>query len=114
MRERALFLVAEQEGDVGQRQAALAQVVLGERMAARIQHLLELAPASASLRCRLRGDSPSSAAMPGRRTRASLMLRIRAICQPEPGWDDARWDREQLDYLALWRSHYGLPQETTE
>jgi glycerol-3-phosphate dehydrogenase len=44
---------------------------------------------------------------------AALMPRIRAICQPELGWDDARWDREQLDYLALWRSHYGLPQETT-
>jgi glycerol-3-phosphate dehydrogenase len=45
---------------------------------------------------------------------AALMPRIRAICQPELGWIDARWDREELDYSALWRSHYGLPQETTE
>jgi glycerol-3-phosphate dehydrogenase len=45
---------------------------------------------------------------------AALMPRIRAICQPELGWVDARWEREELDYLGLWRSHYGLPQETTE
>jgi glycerol-3-phosphate dehydrogenase len=43
----------------------------------------------------------------------ALMPRIRAICQPELGWDDARWEQEQQDYAALWRSHYGLPQETT-
>jgi glycerol-3-phosphate dehydrogenase len=43
----------------------------------------------------------------------ALMPRIRAICQPELGWLDARWEREQEDYAALWRSHYGLPQETT-
>jgi glycerol-3-phosphate dehydrogenase len=42
----------------------------------------------------------------------ALMPRIRAICQPELGWPDARWEREQDDYAALWRSHYGLPQET--
>jgi glycerol-3-phosphate dehydrogenase len=50
-----------------------------------------------------------------RRTRLGIQLqaggaahlpRIRAICQPELGWSDARWDAEQRDYLALWRSHY--------
>jgi glycerol-3-phosphate dehydrogenase len=41
----------------------------------------------------------------------ALMPRIRAICQPELGWDDARWDREEQDYAALWHAHYGLPQE---
>jgi glycerol-3-phosphate dehydrogenase len=41
----------------------------------------------------------------------ALMPRIRAICQPELGWSDARWDREQQDYAALWHAHYGLPQE---
>jgi glycerol-3-phosphate dehydrogenase len=40
---------------------------------------------------------------------ASLLPRIRAVCQPELGWNDARWEREEADYLALWRSHYGLP-----
>jgi glycerol-3-phosphate dehydrogenase len=45
---------------------------------------------------------------------AALMPRIRAICQPELGWNDARWAQEERDYLALWRSHYGLPQEKTE
>ncbi len=53
-----------------------------------------------------------------RRTRLGIQLRaggagylerIRAICQPELGWDDARWEAEQADYLALWRSHYGMP-----
>jgi glycerol-3-phosphate dehydrogenase len=40
---------------------------------------------------------------------AALLPRIRAVCQPELGWNDARWEREEADYLALWRSHYGLP-----
>ncbi len=39
----------------------------------------------------------------------SLMDRIRAICQPELGWDDARWEAEQAAYLGQWRRHYGLP-----
>ncbi len=41
---------------------------------------------------------------------AALMPRIRALCQPELGWDDARWAREEQDYAALWRAHYGLPE----
>jgi len=56
-----------------------------------------------------------------RRTRLGLLLRgggvdwlprIRAICQGELGWSDARWEREQADYQALWQSHYSLPQDT--
>ncbi|MES3023565.1 MAG: glycerol-3-phosphate dehydrogenase/oxidase [Pseudomonadota bacterium] len=55
-----------------------------------------------------------------RRTRLGLQLRgggvgqlarIRAICQPELGWDDQRWDAEQAAYLALWNAHYGLPPQ---
>ena len=54
-----------------------------------------------------------------RRTRLGLQLaggalaimgRVRAICQGELGWDDARWDAEQERYLALWRRHYSVPQ----
>jgi glycerol-3-phosphate dehydrogenase len=53
-----------------------------------------------------------------RRTRLGLLLeqggrahlpRIRAICQPELGWDDDAWEQEQQSYLALWQKHYGLP-----
>jgi glycerol-3-phosphate dehydrogenase len=45
---------------------------------------------------------------------AALMPRIRAICQPELGWDDARWEQGEQDYAALWRNHYGLPQEKAQ
>jgi glycerol-3-phosphate dehydrogenase len=53
-----------------------------------------------------------------RRTRLGLQLReggtallprIRALCQPELGWTDVRWEKEEADYLALWRDHYGVP-----
>ncbi|MFZ6658078.1 glycerol-3-phosphate dehydrogenase/oxidase [Undibacterium sp. TJN19] len=53
-----------------------------------------------------------------RRTRLGLLLRqgglmllpkIRAICQPELGWDDARWEQEELAYLQLWNKNYALP-----
>ena len=56
-----------------------------------------------------------------RRTRLGLLLRgggiehlarIRAICQGELGWSDARWVQEQAAYLALWQQHYSLPQDT--
>ncbi len=39
----------------------------------------------------------------------SLLPQIRAICQPELGWDDARWETEQSNYSALWKQHYSLP-----
>jgi hypothetical protein len=38
-----------------------------------------------------------------------LLPQIRAICQPELGWDDARWTAEEVAYLALWERYYGLP-----
>ena len=37
---------------------------------------------------------------------AALLPRVRRICQPELGWDDARWEREEADYRALWRAGY--------
>jgi glycerol-3-phosphate dehydrogenase len=53
-----------------------------------------------------------------RRTRLGLLLpsggtghmaRIRAICQPELGWSDADWEREEAAYRNLWTKHYSLP-----
>ena len=38
-----------------------------------------------------------------------IMDRIRAICQPELGWSDQRWEAELAAYLALWCTHYSLP-----
>jgi glycerol-3-phosphate dehydrogenase len=35
-----------------------------------------------------------------------LLPRIRAIVQPELGWDDARWECEARDYAELWNSSY--------
>ena len=55
-----------------------------------------------------------------RRTRLGLQLadgalailpRVRAICQQELGWSDARWEEEQARYLALWHRHYSLPAQ---
>jgi glycerol-3-phosphate dehydrogenase len=55
-----------------------------------------------------------------RRTRLGLLLRdggtahmdrIRAICQPELGWNDARWAQEDAAYRAHWTSHHGLPHD---
>jgi glycerol-3-phosphate dehydrogenase len=36
---------------------------------------------------------------------------IRAICQPELGWHDARWESEEAAYLELCHRYYGLPDE---
>ncbi len=38
------------------------------------------------------------------------MAAIRAIAQPELGWDDQRWQMEESTYLALWRQAYSQPQ----
>jgi glycerol-3-phosphate dehydrogenase len=38
-----------------------------------------------------------------------ILPRIRAICQPELGWTDQRWEAEEAAYLALWKTHYSLP-----
>ncbi|MBE0619110.1 MAG: glycerol-3-phosphate dehydrogenase/oxidase [Burkholderiales bacterium] len=57
-----------------------------------------------------------------RRTRLGLQLRgggtellprIRALCQPELGWDDKRWLAEETAYLDLWLRHYSLPPRAT-
>lgn len=57
-----------------------------------------------------------------RRTRLGLLLPegaarylddIRRICQPELGWDDARWESECAAYQALWKCCYSLPDKTT-
>ncbi len=40
---------------------------------------------------------------------AALLPRVHALCQPKLGWDDVRWQREERDYLAVWRAHYSLP-----
>lgn len=37
-----------------------------------------------------------------------LLPRIRAIVQPELGWDDVRWEREAGDYAELWNRSYRL------
>ncbi|HYF66001.1 MAG TPA: glycerol-3-phosphate dehydrogenase/oxidase [Herpetosiphonaceae bacterium] len=53
-----------------------------------------------------------------RRTRIGLLLprgaaecidQIRAICQAELGWDDARWDEEAGRYRAIIAGHYSVP-----
>jgi glycerol-3-phosphate dehydrogenase len=58
-----------------------------------------------------------------RRTRLGSLLangaldelaRIRQICQPELGWEDARWQREEENYRNLWQRAYSLPQKETE
>jgi glycerol-3-phosphate dehydrogenase len=40
----------------------------------------------------------------------SLLPRIRQLCQPELGWDEARWQAEEAAYLKLRRTHYSLPE----
>jgi len=53
-----------------------------------------------------------------RRVRLGLLLpgggvpileRVRAIAQPELGWDDARWLTEADAYAALWAQAYSSP-----
>ncbi|HSR30761.1 MAG TPA: glycerol-3-phosphate dehydrogenase/oxidase [Anaerolineae bacterium] len=39
----------------------------------------------------------------------SLLPGVRAICQSELGWDDARWEREERAYLDLWLRCYSQP-----
>lgn len=40
---------------------------------------------------------------------ASLLPRVRAVCQPELAWDDGRWSMEEQQYLARWRASYSAP-----
>lgn len=53
-----------------------------------------------------------------RRVRLGLLLpnagldqvaKIRAIAQPELGWDDTKWERELADYEKTWKKAYGAP-----
>jgi len=37
-----------------------------------------------------------------------LMDRIRAIAQPELGWDDERWHVEAMNYMRLWKESYSI------
>jgi glycerol-3-phosphate dehydrogenase len=34
------------------------------------------------------------------------MNKIRAIVQPELGWDDGRWSKEEAAYRELWKRYY--------
>jgi glycerol-3-phosphate dehydrogenase len=54
-----------------------------------------------------------------RRVRIGLLLpnagkeqlaEVRRIAQPELGWDDARWEREEQAYLATWTKAYAAPR----
>jgi len=38
-----------------------------------------------------------------------MMQRIRAIAQPELGWDDGRWEAEVAAYAAVWRQAHSVP-----
>jgi len=44
---------------------------------------------------------------------AAHLPRVRAICQAELGWDDARWQAEEAAYRALWRRCYSIPAAAT-
>ena len=54
-----------------------------------------------------------------RRARVGLLMaegglgqmdRIRAVAQPELGWDDAAWQREEARYRGIWTASYSLPR----
>ena len=62
-----------------------------------VQHLEDLLLRRLRIGLQLRGGG------------AEILPRVRAICQHELAWTDARWDAEQASYLALWKTHYSLP-----
>ncbi len=43
-----------------------------------------------------------------------VMDRIRKIAQPELGWDDAKWAREEAAYRRTWEERYGSSPRTRE
>jgi glycerol-3-phosphate dehydrogenase len=43
-----------------------------------------------------------------------IMEHIRAIVQPELGWDDARWEAEAARYAELWQNYYSIPEGVAE
>jgi glycerol-3-phosphate dehydrogenase len=44
---------------------------------------------------------------------ADVMDRVRQICQPELGWDNARWQSEEVAYQAIWQASYAVPPAET-
>jgi len=44
---------------------------------------------------------------------SSLLLHVRAVCQVELGWDDARWAAETERYREIWHKHYSVPDNNT-
>ncbi len=42
----------------------------------------------------------------------ALLPRVREICQAELGWDDSRWEAEEVAYRALWNACYSLPERS--
>jgi glycerol-3-phosphate dehydrogenase len=42
----------------------------------------------------------------------AILPDIRRICQPELGWDDARWEAELQAYRQLWHQCYNLPDRS--
>ena len=54
-----------------------------------------------------------------RRTRLGLLLRfggkeemlqIQKICQPELGWDETKWKKEEQKYFSVWQKYCSVPQ----
>ena len=45
---------------------------------------------------------------------ASLLPRVREICQAELAWDDGRWAMEEQNYLARWRANHAAPAALPE
>jgi glycerol-3-phosphate dehydrogenase len=84
---------------------------------------LEIIPGTETLWAELRWAARAEAALHLddlllRRVRIGLLLRgggqehlarIRAICQPELTWPDARWEEEAAAYSQCWKTHYSLP-----
>ena len=42
----------------------------------------------------------------------SLLPSVRAVCQQSLGWDDARWEAEEVRYRAVWSRSYSPPQHS--
>ncbi|MGD0706907.1 MAG: glycerol-3-phosphate dehydrogenase/oxidase [Anaerolineaceae bacterium] len=94
--ETADLLAAAQAGDM-QCIEPLSNVWAELRWAARdegVQHLSDLL----LRRVRMGMLLPNGA--------QALMPRIRSIVQPEMGWDDARWDKEEASYQQTWKKYY--------
>ena len=101
------------------RYGAQAQALLDAAQAGE----LETIPGTETLWAELRWAARAEAALHLddlllRRVRIGLLLRgggqqhlarIRAICQPELRWPDARWEAEAAAYDQLWKTCYSLP-----